>query len=194
MLTALKSARLNGVPFRVGRKQRRSERQRERERTDRQGEEKNKFKKWSFGKLVNKSSCFKAMTFHWSNWALQNQRHGLIQRVACAEGRVWILLWSSVSSGLTSSKAASCAISDGHCSCNTHKLCFRYAGSVTALNGGGGGGWVIIQLSNVWSNQTGSRSQDLNVHVNSRCQCFVSWAEILGLHVSPVTAKWCTHG
>lgn len=87
MLTALKSARLNGVPFRVRRTERRRKTQREGERksktqrTDRHRGEKNKFKKWaewSFGKLVNKSSCFEAMTFHWSDWALQNQRHGLI--------------------------------------------------------------------------------------------------------------------
>lgn len=85
MLTALKSARLNGVPFRVRRTERERARQGEREskmqRTDRHVGEKNKFKKWaewSFGKLVNKYSCFEAMTFHWCNWALENQRHGLI--------------------------------------------------------------------------------------------------------------------
>lgn len=39
--------------------------------------------------------------------------------------------------------------------------------------GVGGGGGVISQLSNVWSNQTDNRSQDLKVHANSKCQLLV---------------------
>jgi hypothetical protein len=62
MLTALKSARLNGVPFRRGEEKRRTER--ERGERGKRGEETNdRLSEGSFGRLDNKYCSFAAVTF-----------------------------------------------------------------------------------------------------------------------------------